>query len=101
MKKIFPLKQPGKVDARVVESVKNEVRKYVSRERRKDLPEGFNLWTFDCKVGATRETPEACELAEVTKRIDAVVNAGGAEVYVEIVAQPGKRAIPTPEPAAE
>jgi hypothetical protein len=51
MKKIFSLKSPPKADARVLEAVKNELRKYVQREQRKTPPEGFNRWEFACKVG--------------------------------------------------
>ena len=51
MKKTFPFKVPGIADPRVIESIKNDARKYVKRERRKTLPEGFDLWDFNCKVG--------------------------------------------------
>ncbi|HVU34713.1 MAG TPA: DUF6172 family protein [Opitutaceae bacterium] len=86
MKKSFPLHQPGKVPARVVDSVKHEVRKYVRREHRKPLPEGFDLWSFACKVGGTAATAVACPLGEVSAQIDQVVAAGGTDVYIEIVA---------------
>ena len=91
MRKVFPLQVPGRVDARVVEAVKNDVRKYVQRERRKDLPEGFSVWAFDCKVGADRDQATSCTLPEITGRIDEIVRAGGKQVYVEILAQPGNR----------
>ncbi len=88
MKKVFPLQQPGWVDARVVEAVKNDVRKYVQRERRKELPEGATRWGFACAVGAEREAATPCTLPEITGRIDDVVRGGGTQVYIEIVAQP-------------
>lgn len=86
MKKLFPLKSPGKADARVVEAVKSEVRKYVQRERRKDLPEGFDLWEFRCAAGADRETASACALKEIGGIIDTVAAAGSPAAYIEIVA---------------
>jgi hypothetical protein len=95
MKKIFPLKAPGKADARVLELVKNDVRKYVKRERRKTLPESFTQWDFRCKVGPDRDHAADCELGNLSPAIDAVANAGSEQVYVEILAEPGKR----PEPA--
>jgi hypothetical protein len=91
MKKNFPLTEPGKADARVVEAVKNEVRKYVKRERRKPVPEGFDLWTFACRAGATSDNSAPCELEEVGRAIDAVASAGGKSVYIEILAAPGHR----------
>jgi hypothetical protein len=98
MKKIFPLTAPGKADQRVVESVKGDIRKYVKRERRKTLPEGFTQWDFACKAGLDRDAAAACSLAEVGAGVDAVVLAGGKEVYVEILAIPGHRHPPSPAP---
>lgn len=100
MKKTFPLQAPGKADARVVESVKNEVRKYVKRERRKPLPEGFTWWNFNCKAGADRETAAVCALVDIGAAIDAVVSAGGTQVFIEVVAEPGHRT-PGSKPAPE
>lgn len=95
MKKIFPLTAPGKADQRVVESVKSDIRKYVKRERRKTLPEGFTQWDFACKTGPTRDSAAECKLADVGAGVDAVVNLGGMEVYVEILAVPGHRNPPS------
>jgi hypothetical protein len=94
MKKIFPLTAPGKANERVVESVKNDLRKYVKRERRKPLPEGFTQWDFACKTGPNRDTAVPCPLAAVGAAVDAIVRAGGSEVYVEILAVPGHRSPP-------
>jgi hypothetical protein len=93
MKKDFPLKVPGKADPRVVEGVKNEVRKYVKRERRKTLPEGFDLWNFRCKVGPDRDHAADCELGNLSPAIDTIANAGSPQIYIEILAEPGKRTI--------
>ena len=91
MKKTFTLQAPGKADARVVESIKHDVRKYVKRERRKTLPEGFDLWEFTCKVGPTAAATESQQLNEVGAAIDRVVIAGGSSVYLEITAVPAHR----------
>ncbi len=98
MKKIFPLKVPGKVDQRVVDAVKNDVRKYVKRERRKTLPEGFSEWKFACKAGPDQATAPDRELVDVYATIDTVANAGGAEIYVEILAVAGHRPPPPQVP---
>lgn len=91
MKKTFALSSPGKDNQRVVEAVKNEIRKYVKRERRKSLPEGVDFWDFDCKVGPDKVEPTVCHLAEVTTTVDTMAASGAAEVYVEILAKPGHR----------
>ncbi len=94
MQKHFALKTPGKVDQRLVEAVKGEVRKYVKRERRKKLPASFTEWAFACRTGANRETATACHVDEVVARIDGIAQAGGAEIYIEILARPGHRPPP-------
>jgi hypothetical protein len=91
MKKTFPLKLPGKADPRVLEGVKHDVRKYVKRERRKALPDGFDRWNFRCKIGPDRDHAADCELDSINPALDAIANAGGAEAYVEILAEPGNR----------
>ena len=58
MKKTFSLHAPGLADARVVEAIKHEVRRYVKRERSKRLPEGFEVWEFSCKVGSDPSSAE-------------------------------------------
>jgi uncharacterized protein DUF6172 len=97
MKKTFLLQELGKENPRVVESIKNDVRKYVKRERRKTLPEGVDFWDFDCKVGADHIEPANKHLAELGAAIDAIALAGGTTVYVEILSKPGHR---TKKPAA-
>jgi len=90
MKKTFSLKDPAKADPRVVEAIKNDVRKYAKRERRKPLPEGFDLWELQCRVGPEAALAEGRPFKEVAAAIDAVAAAGGTTVYVEIVAVAAK-----------
>lgn len=94
MKKTFPLDLPGKARPRVIEAVKHDVRRYVQRERRKPLPEGFTRWTFQCKAGPDEASAHACALDELGRAIDEVANAGGAHVYLEILAAPGHKEMP-------
>jgi hypothetical protein len=96
MKKTFPLKAPGKDDARVRDKIRHELNKYVRRERKKPLPEGFDLWNLSCKVGASPESAEALPLKEVGGAIDKVAEAGATEVHVEIVAAAGHRTFNRP-----
>lgn len=91
MKKTFPLHVSGKADARVVEAIKADVRRYVKRERRKPVREGVDFWDFDCKVGRDQATAEMKPLADVGKAIDDAAQLGVESVYVEILAKPGVR----------
>ncbi len=93
MKKVFKLTDPKKHEDRVLESVKHEIRKYVKRERKKDLPEKATMyWDFDCKVGTTAENAEVVVFEELIKALDAVKTTGATEMYVEILA----KAVPKP-----
>jgi len=91
MKKTFPFHVTGNDDQRVIEAIKNDVRKYVKRERRKTLPEGVDFWDFNCKVGRDEETPANKLLPEVSGAIDEAAKAGSTAVYIEILATPGHR----------
>ena len=97
MKKVFPLTMPGKADARVLESIKHEARKYVKRERRKPVPPDFEQWDFACKVGAAQAAAESKHLRDLGTAIDAVAATGAESVYLEITAIPARR-MPPPRP---
>jgi hypothetical protein len=91
MKKTFPLKAEGKNPERLLEATKHEIRKYIKRERRRDLPEGVDFWDFYCKFGTTAETASVAHLAELIPLIDALVKSDGAQFYVEILSKHGHR----------
>ena len=96
MKKTFPLTQEGKNRDRVVEAVKNDIRKYLARERRKPLPEGVDFWDFDCKFGVSADTAAVAHVAALTELINGVVAADGTQLYVELLAKPGVRTAKPP-----
>lgn len=91
MKKLFPFEVDGLKPARVIDSIKNEVRRYVKRERRKDLSEGVDFWDFDCRVGPDREDPADSHVAALNGAIDLAATEGWAAIYIEILAKPGHR----------
>ena len=91
MKKTFQLAVEGKNRDRVVDAVKHEIRKYVKRERRRELPAGVDYLDFDCRFGLTADSAEAVHLNSLIPAIDAAVKDGAASCYVEILAKPGHR----------
>lgn len=91
MKKHFPLSAPNHQPARVIEQIKNDIRKYLKRERRKSLPDGVDFWDFDCKVGQGQSPPQTKHVEELIPAVDAAAAAGCESVYVEILAKPGHR----------
>jgi hypothetical protein len=91
MRKTFQLAIEGKNPDRVLEAVKHEIRKYVKRERRRELPEGVDFWDFDCKFGASQDASQVVHFATLTALIDELAQGGGAQFYVEILAKHGVR----------
>ena len=88
MKKIFKLTDEKRHEDRVLEAVKNDIRKYVKRERRKDLPEKATMyWDFDCKIGATANSAKVVIYEELIKALDIVKAEGAKECYIEILAK--------------
>jgi hypothetical protein len=101
MRKTFELNTEGKNRDRVVEAVKHEIRKYIKRERRRDVPAGADFWDFDCKFGPNAESAQVTHLGNLTELIDGAVKDGAQAFYVEILAKPGHRkakAAGEPEP---
>ncbi|MGC4072631.1 MAG: DUF6172 family protein [Nibricoccus sp.] len=104
MKKTFPFQVPGKDDARVLEAIKGDIRKYLKRERRKKFPEGFDLWDFNCKAGPDQASATAIPVADLIVGLDKLAASGAKQAYVEILAfasnrQP-KRISPFDQPDA-
>lgn len=87
MKKTIALTHTKIKPARLVESVKHDIKKYLGRERRKTLPEGTDYWTFDCKFGASEDTAEVIYTSEINKKIDEAAEQELTEFYVEILAR--------------
>lgn len=91
MKKTFSLTHEKIATARLVEAIKNDVRKYLKRERAKTLPKGVDFWDFDCRFGADAANSKVLHVAE----IDAALNQAETDqlpaCYIEILAKPGYR----------
>ena len=88
MKKIFKLSDEKRHEDRVLDAVKNEIRKYVKREKKKDLPDKVTMyWDFDCKVGATAENAKVVTYETLIKELDVVKATGVTECYVEVIAK--------------
>lgn len=91
MKKNFALTATGKHPDRVLEAVKHEIRKYLRRERRRELPEGVDFLDFDCRFGFNADSADVVHLSALIGQVDAAAREGAASVYVEILAKPGHR----------
>jgi hypothetical protein len=94
MKKTFNLVHPKIKPERLIESYKNEVKKYIQRERRKDLPSGSTAWNFECKYGADQSTAKSVRESEVTKLIGDSFENKLESFYLELIAVPGQKPKP-------
>lgn len=92
MRKTFPLTIEGRHRDRVLDALKHEIRKYLQRERRRALPEGAQVWAFDCRFGLDKDSAEALPVEAIKARLDAAASGGAARVYIEILARPAQRA---------
>ena len=91
MKKTFPLNAKNKTTERLVDSIKHEVKKYIARERRKDLPENVDFWDFDCKIGDNQQVATTIHLSKINESISKIAAKHTESFYLEILAKPAKR----------
>ena len=100
MKKTFQLTAEGKNPDRLLDAIKHELRKYLKRERRRELPGGADYWDFDCRFGASEAAAQPAHLSTLIGLVDGVAREGGSQFYVEILAKPAQRKV-RPGVAAE
>ena len=84
MKKIFKLQVENKKAERQLESIKNEIRKYFKRERKKKLPEDALYWDFDCRFGKSAESATALSASEIIVALDKAHEEAWSACYIEI-----------------
>jgi hypothetical protein len=85
MKKTFQLQDSKKKPERIIDGIKNELKKYLKRERGKKLPESATYWDFDCRVGADSESAVAVGVTELNVALDKAVADKLEACYVEIL----------------
>ena len=92
MRKTFSLTHEKIKTPRLVDAIKHEVKKYIKRERNKQLPEGADFLDFDCRYGATQDEAKEIHLSTINKCIDEAEKLALPSFYLEILAKPGIRA---------
>lgn len=91
MKKTFLLTHEKIKTPRLIDSIKHEVKKYLKRERNKQLPDGADFWDFDCKYGHNEDKAEEVHVSALNKSIDDAVQHELQSFYLEILAKPANR----------
>lgn len=93
MKKSFPTKSGNHKPARVIDSMKGDIKKYLKRERTKKLPEGTDFWDFNCRVGLDADSSKPAHVKELNTAIDELAKTEPLPeaIYIEILAIEGIR----------
>ena len=88
MRKTFKLQESNKKQERTLEAIKNEIRKYLKRERKKKLSDKSTMfWDFNCKFGKSRDESQDIEIKDLIKALDITLSQNWEECYVEILAK--------------
>ena len=91
MKKTFQLTHPKIKAARVADTIRRDIKRYIKREQNKERPEGVDFWDFDCKFGPSVEEAAVIPLADIGKHISEAETEQLTSCYIEILAKPGHR----------
>lgn len=87
MKKVFKIVVENKNIDRQVDSIKNEIRKYIKREKNKKLPDGFNFWHFDCMAGEDEARAKEIDFKDIIKYVDFAKSQNCESFYLQILAK--------------
>lgn len=95
MKKTFKLTHPKIAPPRLMDAIRHEVKKYVRRERNKQLPANADFWDFDCRFGDDEDSSNEIHLSEISDCISKAETMQLESFYLEIIAKPGHRTAKT------
>jgi len=84
MKKTFYLNNDRRPRIRLIEAYKYEIRKYIKREKNKELPEGYIRWHFTYAFGFDKKEPSSVELADLMGYIQKAEIEADDSFFVEI-----------------
>ena len=89
MKKTFLLTDPKKDPERVLDSIKHDIRKYIKREKRKELVDGSNFWKINAKFGQTEKSAVEIRFVDIMKNISDASTQKWDSFYIELISEAG------------
>jgi hypothetical protein len=89
LKKTFLLTDSKKDPQRVVESIKHDIRKYIKREKRKELPKGTDFWKINSKFGQNADDAVEIKFEDIMKNIDEASAQKLESFYIELISEAG------------
>jgi len=89
MKKTFKLKVENKNPDRLLEAIKNEIRKYIKREKRKPLTEEVDFWKLECKFAQNDDEPSEINFEDIMGHVNKAASQDCDSFYMEIISTKG------------
>jgi len=89
LKKTFLLTDPKKEPERVLDSIKHDIRKYIKREKRKELSSGSNFWKINAKFGKSEESSIEIRFVDIMKNISEASTQNWDSFYIELISEAG------------
>ncbi|MDD2698837.1 MAG: DUF6172 family protein [Arcobacteraceae bacterium] len=86
MKKRFALTHTKKTPERVLEGIKNDIRKYIQREKKKPFPENTDFWRIDCKFAKNDDELQDIKFEDIIKNINIASQENCESFMIELVA---------------
>lgn len=91
MKRTYKLAGSNHKPARILDSIRSDINKYVKRERGKDVPKGQDFWDFECRYGKAEGNAVASHVATLSKDISVAEEEAWEQIYISIHAFARKR----------
>lgn len=73
--------------ARVLDTVRGDVNKFIKREREKPLPAGKDFWDFECAFGKNADEMKPSHVKTLAKDIDIAADENWDSILVELTPQ--------------
>jgi len=89
MKRVFPLTHAKIKPARLADSIKHDIKKYLKKERTRELEEGVPFWDFDVWCGVNEDSAFPIRLNEINQHIDEAVEREAQSIFFRIMPKAG------------
>ena len=86
MKKIFKLQETEQNPDRILEKIKHQLRRYLRREKKKDIKALNSFLEFECRFGQDEKSSKKVSFNDIIQLLDKTREDDWKECYIEIVA---------------
>lgn len=89
MKRTFSLVHPKIKPARLVDSARHDVKKFVKKERSMPTGKDVQFWDFEVKFGRSEETAELIDFKSLNQHMDQLLSDDAEQMFIEIITVAG------------